>query len=389
MAIHLLSASFCRNVERPGKYSDGLGLMLRVEPSGAKTWVQRLTIHGKRRDMGLGSYQYVTLADARDMAYQNAKAARHEGRDPREDRRKVVIPTFREAMEQTIAVRLDGRTERYRKDWRRCLELHALPKIGAIRVDAVEMADVLRCVSPHWTTQPKLGKDLRQRLSAVFEWAIASGHRADDPAKLALATLPKQSRKVRHLAALDFAEVPGAYQAIEETDGYAGTRLAVQFVILTATRAAETRCATWAEVDMDAATWTIPAERMKARDEHVVPLSGAALDVLRQAAEIRSDDCVFPGVRGGPIGISAFRRLLERIGAKATMHGFRSSFRDWAAERTDTAREIAELCLAHAVGNQIERAYRRSDLRDKRRDLMERWAAYITRESGTVVQLRG
>ena len=408
MAKARLSAAFCRTVKRPGRYGDGHGgnglSLLVTKPSdtareraakrgeeppafAGKYWTQRLTIRGKRRDLGLGSYEFMSLAEAREAAFENRKAARRGGDPLAERRRTSTVPTFADAMEAVVEIRGGGWSPAVLRKWRQQMERHAIPALGGVRVDAIQTEDVLRVVSPHWHERPKMAREVRQRIGLVMAWAVAQKYRADNPADAALAALPKQRKPVEHHAALPFADVPATLEAIRADDTHAGTRLALRFLILTAARTGEVRLARWDEVDFGARAWTIPAERMKARREHVVPLSDAALDVLREAGAERRNEFVFPGSQGPAASNMAVNRLVKRLGIAGTVHGFRSTFRDWAGERSGAPREIAELCLAHAVGSSVERAYSRSDLRDKRRDLMERWGAFCTARPGDVVKL--
>ena len=388
MAIQRLTAAFCRNVQgqpKPRRYGDGFGLMLLVKPSGAKSWVQRLTVNGVRRDMGLGPYPFVSLAQARMLAYDNAKAA-WQGRDPRAERRAAKPPTFAEAVAAVFAIRETGWSQRYAKEWRNQMTGCHVKPIAKMPVDAIQTGDVLGILSPVWTDQPKLGRDLRQRIGLVLQWAVGEKHRRDNPVQATAALLPRQRPTKRHHEALPYAKVPDAYAAIAaEPRSHPNSRLALQFLILTAARTSEVRGAKWSEIDMEAATWTVPAERMKAREAHAVPLSDAAIAILRQAGGA-GDGLIFPGASGQVSAVRAYPRVLERCGITAKVHGFRSSFRDWAAER-NVPRDVCEAALAHKVsrGTATELAYLRTDQFDQRRDLMATWGAYCTAEPGAKV----
>ena len=386
MAIHRLTVNFVRKVQKPGRYTDGRGLHMLVNRSGGKYWVQRVTIAGRQRDIGLGPVHLVTLTEARDQAYQNARTVRAGG-DPLSERRKSKIPTFREAMDAVIALRSPGWAPLYRRKWRQQLEKHAVPVIGDLRVDAIEVQHVLALVGDVWHAKPKLGRELRARVAMVLDWAVAQKFRADNPARDSKGALSKQRGTIRHHAAINHAKMPDTVRGIESADFYVGTALALRFLILAAARSGEVRGATWKEIDFTDKVWTIPASRMKSRREHLVPLADAAMSVLREAGAIRQCDLIFPGARGGQIGLSSFSRLLQRVDDAATVHGCRSTFRDWAGERTNTSREIVEMCLAHAIGSRAERAYARSDLLAKRRTLMDRWASYVTAKPADVVRL--
>ncbi len=392
-----LSAAFCRSVAEAGRYADGNGLYLHVDPSGARRWVQRLVIRGRSRALGLGSYALVSLAEAREKALANRKAAR-EGGDPLADRRRSEgIPTFEEAVEQVIAIHGEAwRAGKTPKQWRASLRDHVLPHLGGKSVDQVTTADVMTVLLPIWTRKHAMARSVRQRIGTVMRWAIAQGYRSDNPAGDAVtAALPKRPVLVQHRAALPHGEVAAAVAAVQRSDAWLGTKLAFEFLVLTAARSGEARGATWDEVDLVARVWTVPAARMKAQREHRVPLCGRAAGVLREAEPLRGvatrpefAGLVFPSVRGKALDDAAVSKLIRELGITAVPHGFRSSFRDWAAEETDHPREVVEAALAHKVRNQVEAAYARSDLFARRRRLMDDWGAYLGEERGQVIPLR-
>ncbi len=392
-----LSAAFCRSVAEAGRYADGNGLYLHVDPSGARRWVQRLVIRGRSRALGLGSYALVSLAEAREKALANRKAAR-EGGDPLADRRRSEgIPTFEEAVEQVIAIHGEAwRAGKTPKQWRASLRDHVLPHLGGKSVDQVTTADVMTVLLPIWTRKHAMARSVRQRIGTVMRWAIAQGYRSDNPAGDAVtAALPKRPVLVQHRAALPHGEVAAAVAAVQRSDAWLGTKLAFEFLVLTAARSGEARGATWDEVDLVARVWTVPATRMKAQREHRVPLCGRAVWVLREAEQLRGvatrpefAGLVFPSVRGKALDDAAVSKLIRDLGIAAVPHGFRSSFRDWAAEETDHPREVVEAALAHKVRNQVEAAYARSDLFARRRRLMDDWGAYLGEERGQVIPLR-
>ena len=386
-----LTAAKVRNAG-PGRYSDGNGLILWVKPSGSRSWFQRITVDGKRRDIGLGGYPAVKLAEAREAAAAN-KAAVRSGRGPESGQHRAE-PTFEAAAVRVHGERAPGwRNPKHAAQWIATLREYAFPRFGARRISTITTADVLAALMPIWHEKPETARRVRQRISTVMLWAVAHGHRPDNPAGEVLgAVLPRQNGggRRRHFPALPYSEVADALAAVRESQATAATKLAFEFLILTAARSGEVRLATWAEIDMDAATWTVPAERMKAGREHRVPLSPAALDVLRRSAagikgagasKRRGDTAaalVFPAPRGGPLSDSTMSKLIRELGIQAVPHGFRSSFRDWAAECTYTPHRVMEAALAHVVANKAEAAYARSDLFDKRRALMNDWAAYLT-----------
>ena len=379
-----LSATFVRTVNAPGRYGDGHGghglslLVKRAACGGlAKSWAQAIRPDGKTTSVGLGAYPVVTLAAARERAIENARAVA-QGRDPR--RRVQRVPTFAQACEAVIAIHArhwkGGRNER---EWRSSLRDYAMPKLGGRRVDAITTDNVMAVLLPIWSTKRITAQRLRQRIGAVMKWAVAKGYRQDNPAGDAIAAaLPNNRVATKHQRALPHAEVGAAVKRVRESGGYPGTVLAFEFLVLTAARGAEVRGALWAEIDRAGAVWTIPGERMKAGREHRVPLSPRALEVLDEAAALfDGDDPVFPSPTGKVANHSLMATLLRQLEIGAVPHGFRSSFRDWAAECTDAPREVCELALAHVNSDRVEAAYRRSDLFDRRRELMDAWSAYV------------
>jgi len=379
-----LSANFVKTVNEPGYYGDGRGgfglsLLVRQSPNGRllKSWTQRLRIDGQPFMMGLGSYPVVSLGRARDKALENARSV-EAGNDPRKAKTDKPI-TFADAMERAIEVLRPGWKEggKAESQMRYLLTEYALPQIGKRPVDAITPAEVLDFLAPLAIEKAATGAKLKARIGQVFQWAIAQGLRTDNPAdKNINQALPKLQTKEHH-PALPFSEVGGAIRTINDSGAWLGTKLAFQFLVLTAARSGEVRNAEWCEIDLDAATWTIPAARMKAGKEHRVPLSGAALDVLARAREL-SDGAglVFPSANGRALTDSTISKLLRENGVKAVPHGFRSSFRDWAAH-ANVDRQIAESALAHAVGSATESAYLRSDMLALRRAAMDAWADYL------------
>ncbi len=382
-----LSDAFCRNVAEAGRYADGNGLYLHVDPSGARRWVQRLVVHGRSRALGLGGYGLVTLAEARARALANRKLARAGG-DPKTPvvrPRSAGVPTFEEAAARVVDIysgawRQGSKTAR---QWRASFRDHVFPYLGDTSVDRVTSADIMTALQPIWTRKHVTARKVHQRIGAVMRWAIAQGFRTDNPAGEPItAALPRRPAPVEHRRALPHGEVAAAVVTVRGSDAWVGTRLAFEFLVLTATRSAEVRLARWREVDLAARVWAIPASRMKAKREHRVPLSGRAAEVLGEAAELRPSpaphELVFTSVRGGLIDASTISKLVAELGIAAVPHGFRSSFRDWASERTDYPREVVEAALAHTVRNQTEAAYARSDLFERRRHLMDDWTGYVT-----------
>ena len=382
----MLSATFVRTVSVPGRYGDGrggLGLTLLVQPSSrrgvCKSWGQSVRIGGRRTTIGLGRYPVVTLARARELALENARAIA-EGRDPR--RATNGVPTFAKALETVIAIHAENWKDRARSEhqWRASLRDYAMPRLADRPVDEIDTADVMAVLLPIWSTKRVTAKRVRQRIAAVMKWAVAQGHRQDNPAGDAIsAALPKNAVPQQHQRALPHAEVGTALDRVRRSRAYRGTVLAFEFLVLTACRNGEVRGARWDEIDTAGAVWTIPAERMKAAREHRVPLAPRALEVLDEARQLADRrGLVFPSPTGRTLSQSTMPSLLRDLEIGAVPHGFRSSFRDWAAECTDAPREVCELALAHVNSDRVEAAYFRTDLFEKRRELMGAWADYIS-----------
>ena len=382
----MLSATFVKTVNVPGRYGDGrggLGLSLLVRPGSrnrvAKCWTQSVRIGGRPTSLGLGRFPVVTLALARQRALENAQAIA-EGRDPRRSGRGA--PTFAEAADKVMAIHAGnwkpgGRTE---DSWRSTLRDYILPRLGGMPVDAVTGGDVMAVLQPIWTEKRETAKRVRSRIGAVMKWAVAQGHRPDNPAGEALAAaLPNNAGRRVHHKALPHVEVRAALRMVRGSDVYRGAVLALELLVLTATRSGEVRTAVWDDIDMEGAVWTIPAERMKAGLEHRVPLSDRALRVLDEARRelTHGDGILFPSPTGCVQRAQTLAKLLHQRGIDAVPHGFRSSFRDWAAECTDAPCEVCELALAHVNRDRVEAAYRRSDLFERRRTLMQQWADYL------------
>ena len=382
-----LTAAFVRTVNRPGVYGDEHGLRLRVYESRkrrsiSKHWIWRGTVNGIRRDAGLGSFPYVSLAEARQAAFEYRKVARAGG-DPLALKRHQDVPTFSEAVETVIAIHREGwkNVGKNEKQWRASLRDYAMRRLGRKRVDQITTADVMAVLIPHWHTKNETMRRVRQRIGAVMKWAVAQGYRGDNPAGDAIsAALPKTGAIRQHQRALPFAEVGAALEEVKASKAYWGTILAFEFLVLTACRSGEVRQATWDEVDLESETWTVPAGRMKAKRDHRVPLSRRALEVLHEAQGFSNGaGLVFPSAHGRTISDSTVSKLLRDLGIEAVPHGFRSSFRDWAAECSEAPREVCELALAHVNSDRVEAAYRRTDLFERRRVLMEKWSGFVGR----------
>jgi integrase len=391
--IKALNAARVATLKAPGRHADGGGLYLVVDPSGAKRWLLRVVVRGRRRDIGLGGLSTTSLAMAREQAALYRGVARSGG-DPlakrREDRR--IVPTFEEAARAVHAEHKKGwRNPKHRAQWIATLEAYTFPRIGSRAVSEIETRDVLGVLGPIWRTKPETARRVRQRISTVLDWAKAAGHRTgDNPVQGVTKGLPGHSERKGHYAALPYAEVADFIRKLREGDSGEIVQLAFEFTILTAARTGETLGAKWDEIDLTTGVWTVPAGRMKAQKEHRVPLSSRCIEILQRARELGGEGYVFPGrAADRPLSSMALLMALRRLGVKVTVHGFRSAFRDWASEQTNFSREICEAALAHALESKVEAAYRRGDLLEKRRELMAAWATFALAEpSANVLRLR-
>ncbi len=376
-----LSAAFVRSAP-PGRHADGNGLYLFVQPTGTRSWVQRLVIRGRRRELGLGAATLVPLAKAREQALANRVLARSGG-DPLSEKRRVEgVPTFAEAARRVLEQKQGGwRGRRQVQTWLSSLERYAFPRIGSRPISEVNTADVLEILTPIWHVKAETARAVRQRIRSVLEWAIALDMRSDNPCDRVLPVLGLQNDIVTHRLALPHRDVAAAIETVRaSSSSQPAVKLAFELLVLTAARSGEVRLATWDEMDMAGAVWTVPALRMKAKREHRVPLCGRALEILDAARALGDGGgLVFPMRSGRPISPSTLPKMLRYHRIAAVAHGFRSSFRDWAAEMTDHPREVIEAALAHVVQNKVEAAYARSDLFERRRRLMDDWSAYLAR----------
>ena len=384
-----LAAIFVAKTRKPGRYADGNGLYLIVEPSGSRRWEQRILIRGKRRTLGLGGYPLVSLAAAREKALENRRVAR-AGHDPLTTRHAVTrVPTFAHATARVFELRKPGwRSARHAAQWISSLNEYAMPRLGARSVAEIDAAEIIDVLSPLWHTMPVTAQRLRQRIGVVLKWAIAQGYRRDNPADAVPYALGPQSRRPVHQASIHHSEVADAISKVRESTASKAARLALEFLVLTAARTGEVTGATWQEIDLTACTWTVPAERTKPDREHRVPLSNRAVEILTEARTLGDGyGLVFPGPKTGRAMFRArLSRLLRQLGIPAVPHGFRSSFRDWAAECTNASHAVMEAALAHTNPNKAEAAYARSDLFEKRRELMAEWAHYLNTRSAAMVR---
>jgi integrase len=392
--INRLSARKVESIKEPGRHADGGNLYLVVDKSGARRWVFLFRWKGRLREMGLGSARDLSLARARELAVE-ARALLAEGRDPL-DRRAMAQakPTFGQMADEVVASLSTGwRNEKHRYQWRMTLTKYAAP-LRELSVDEVDTAAVLEVLKPLWTAKPETASRLRGRIERVIDAAKAKGIRSgENPARWRGHLdhlLPKRQRLSRgHHAAMSIDSMSDFVAELRRREAVAAW--ALEFCILTAARSGEVLGARWDEIDRDRRLWNVPRERMKAGREHRVPLSADALAVLDKAQQLRTEDTpfIFPGMRPGrPLSSMSMKMLLRRMKrSDVTVHGFRSTFRDWASERTGFPHEVCEMALAHTITNKVEAAYRRGDLLERRRELMEAWAEFLAAVQGNVVRL--
>ncbi len=395
------------------------GLLLQITPAGGRTWILRATVGSKRRELGLGGYPDVTLAQARERA-RETKELIYRGIDPVEQRKVARAAlhaaqrrglTFSDAVDRCLASKLDEfRNEKHRQQWQNTLATYAVPQLGTMLVSDITVQDVLRVVEPIWRTKTETASRLRGRIESVLSWATVAGHRSgDNPARWIgnlkeMLPAPTKVAKQGNQPAIQIDDASRWLVALRAREGM--SYRALEFLALTAARSQEVRGALWGEIDLEGFTWTVPAARMKMSREHRVPLSTAAIDLLKQLPKFEENRLVFPAPRGGELSdmalSAAMRRLhaadientglgfIDRVSKRPGVpHGLRSTFRDWVAERTNYPGEMAELALAHRVSNAVEAAYRRGDMFDKRQRMMEQWTSFLMNRAvnGEVVAL--
>lgn len=390
--INKLSARKVETVKEPGRHSDGGGLYLNVTESGGRSWLFMYKASGRRREMGLGSLRDVPLTQARKVA-ANARQQLASGVDPLLARQKPATMTFAEAASALIeSMSPAWRNAKHRAQWKMTLTVYCAPIASKAAAD-ITTDDVLRVLKPLWLAKPETGSRLRGRIERALDYAKARGMRSgENPARWRGhldALLPKRQKLTRgHHKAMPFDHVPEFSKGLRKMPGIAPA--ALEFAILTAARSGEVMGGQWSEIDLSARIWTVPATRMKGGREHRVPLSDRAVRILKAMQAVKVSKFIFPGSKPDrPLSVMALEMVLRRANIDATVHGFRSAFRDWSGERTTFAREVAEAALAHLVGDQTERAYRRGDALEKRRALMDAWATFCAPSKGnTVVSLR-
>ncbi len=378
-----LSATRVKALRDPGRYSDGDGLHLFVSKRGTKSWVQRITVDGRRRDIGLGGYPTVSLAQARKRASDNRETIGNGG-DPVAEKHRPSMPTFSEAAHTVHeANKPRWRNGSHTSAWIQTLERHAFPKIGSKPIDTIGCTDVLAVLTPIWSTKPETARRVRQRMRTIFKWAMANELTETNPAGEAIdGALPSMPKVKAHLRALPYQEVSSALKTVDASQTSLASKHCLKFLVLTAARSGEARGATWEEIDIEGATWAIPGSRMKAGTEHRVPLSSQAFDVLMLARELEDGSglCFPSPLRPGRmLSDMTLTKVLRKadLADRATVHGFRTSFKTWTMEQTDTPWAVGEAALAHQLGGSVEQAYARSDLFDRRRVLMQQWGDYL------------
>ena len=408
-ALAIKNLKHSQKKQYPEKHAVGgvSGLLIQVTEKNSKSWLLRTTIAGKRRLIGLGPYPEISLKDAREYAAQQKQKIR-EGIDPVDERKKAKAAlkaeklrgtTFNTVLQEYLDNKLSDKGEKSQRQWRSTLNTYAVPVIGELLVDDIDVHHILRILEPIWNTKTETASRLRGRIEAVITYATVKGYRAsnDNPARWAghlkeILPMPSKIQNTKHMPAIAFKRIPQWFAYLQNRQGMSAR--ALEFLALTAVRSGEVRGATWSEINTDEKLWVIPAERMKMRREFRIPLSPQALEILDKLPHFKDSEYIFPAPKGGMLSDMALSSVMRKMHIAqydidregwvdsttkrpAVPHGLRSSFRDWAGETTDYPREIIELCLAHDIAGGVERAYRRGDVLDKRRMLMDHWAMYL------------
>lgn len=377
-----LTTTKIKTLSEPGRYIDGEGLMMEIAPGGSRSWKLRVRVDGKRRDFGLGSLSIVTLTEAREKAREYRRLIA-QGIDPVAERKKgkVVIPTFRVAAEQVHAEhKASWKNGKHQAQWITTLETYAYPFIGDCLVNDIEGPQIRKALLPIWLSKPETARRVRQRIGAELDWAYVNGFRASEAPMRSLSKgLPRQRKDDGHFAAMPYTNIPTFISKLRERSSVG--RVAMEVLILTASRSGEIRGATWSEFDLEKAMWSIPVGRMKMGRPHFVPLAPQVLEALERAKAFSAPctDLVFPGMKlKKPLSDMTLLKILRDMETGVTVHGFRSASRDWVADKTNYPGEVAEAALAHANSNKVEAAYRRTDFLEKRKALMADWAVFCT-----------
>ena len=366
------------------------GLYLHVNDRGARSWILRVVVGDKRRDMGLGGYPDIGVADARQKA-REARLKIEQGIDPillRKQAKSELMAlqatdkTFEQAAGEYIKIHADSwSNDKHRKQWESTLAAYAFPVVGKLSLRHIRQEHILKILEPIWTTKTETATRVRGRMESILDWAKVKGLRSgENPAAWKghldhMLPAPTRLKKIEHLTAVPVREMPGFMVKLRQAAGIAAQ--ALEFLILTAARSGEVRGITWEEVSLDDALWIVPAERMKMKKEHRVPLSNRAVDILKSQPRIDGNPLVFPAPRGSQMSDATMSAVLKRMNVDATVHGFRSSFRDWCGDYTNYPRDLAEQCLAHGADDPVEAAYRRGDALERRREIMNEWSKFI------------
>ena len=366
------------------------GLYLHVNDRGARSWILRVVVGDKRRDMGLGGYPDIGVADARQKA-REARLKIEQGVDPillRKQAKSELMAlqatdkTFEQAAGEYIKIHADSwSNDKHRKQWESTLAAYAFPVVGKLSLRHIRQEHILKILEPIWTTKTETATRVRGRMESILDWAKVKGLRSgENPAAWKghldhMLPAPTRLKKIEHLTAVPVREMPGFMVKLRQAAGIAAQ--ALEFLILTAARSGEVRGITWEEVSLDDALWIVPAERMKMKKEHRVPLSNRAVDILKSQPRIDGNPLVFPAPRGSQMSDATMSAVLKRMNVDATVHGFRSSFRDWCGDYTNYPRDLAEQCLAHGADDPVEAAYRRGDALERRREIMNEWSKFI------------
>ena len=385
---NILSAARVRTLQKPGTYTDGATLTLRISDTGNKRWVQRISIEGRQRNIGLGAYPAVGLREAREKAQENARDVR-DGRNPIEDKKlarkqakeRAAIKTFWEVAQEVIDKNKHVWKPKTHQRWTNTLLHYAVPFIGHKRPRDITNDDIAQVLLPIWTSKPDTATRIRQEMDAIFDYAIAKDWCDWNPAAdHILQILPKRPKtRQKHMRSIPYQDLPAALNTVRDSQADILTKLAIEFLALTATRSGEVRQAVWSEVDLKLNQWTIPPERMKAERQHRVPLTDRTITILQQAAEISTGEgLIFPNRNTGrAYSDSAFSKLFRELGISAVPHGTRQCFRNWTSDQPNTDHIMAEVALAHDVGTEVQKAYLTKDMFEKRRIMMQGWTNFL------------
>ena len=389
-----LTSLALKKITQPGRYSDGNNLYLKVEETGSRRWILRLSINGKRRDMGLGSFSFINLNDARELAHKYNKLAK-SGIDPIQERlkEKGLSITLKECVYKVYALnKPTWKTELLGRQWINSFEHHVFPIIGHLSISQISSADIMNVLTPLWNSKHDTAKKLKQRLRVVFKWCRAQGYfTGDNPVELAEMALPRLKLNKNHHKYIPYDQLPDFIRKLKTSTISRSNKLAIEFAILTAGRTSEILKARWDEIDFNNRLWTIPKDRMKANKEHIVPLSDRSIAILKESQKYYPNaKYIFPSDINLDKPLSKNTMLFaiqKRMNANATTHGMRTSFKVWASEVTNFQNEVSEMALSHSIHNKVEAAYRRGNLLEKRRLLMQCWSDYLNEANAEVIKL--